>query len=277
MNSFDLQPFARLTIFPTFPKTTPHSVEWWNQRSRWPLARRHAHLVRKRICHYDDGDVHTGELHCFCPRNDRHQPGMDYGFLTRVVIRVAACDQGRHAAERTAKLPSLVRHPRWQLRLGNPRRDGDGDVVTGPSQWDLDSDESDMPSVATVCSRVAIAMRRVLTHHALDDLDREAIGQAEKLLTEEADFVRYVLSDGHQGTATSAWPSSRVAIQVPGAEDPDTRIDAFNELVHRLQNFVEHPSDEEAGELYDVFAKLAASARAQEGQPGDIVSGPDAT
>ena len=80
---FDLSPFSRL-VYPKLSKTTPQSVEWWNGRSRWPLARRHAHLVRKRICHYDGGDVHSGVLHCFCPRCDRCKPGLEYGLMPRV-------------------------------------------------------------------------------------------------------------------------------------------------------------------------------------------------
>lgn len=107
--TYDLAAPARL-IFPVLSKTTPQPVEWWNiarggwrengrhVMSGWPLRRRHAHLVRNRVCHYDDGDVHTGKLHCFC---GEHKQGVEYGLLGRVQHRVLQRVQGRH--ERVAK------------------------------------------------------------------------------------------------------------------------------------------------------------------------------
>jgi hypothetical protein len=78
-------------IFPKLSKTTPQPLEWWAwrelrakaaRRRGWSLARRHAELVRKHICHYDDGNVHTGKLHCFCRE---HKQGVEYGLISRVM------------------------------------------------------------------------------------------------------------------------------------------------------------------------------------------------
>lgn len=86
-------------LYPVLSKTTPQPVEWWGRKydgpgrpprpDGWPLKRRHAWLVRRRICHYDDGDLHTGKLHCFCSRLDRCSQGVEYGLLPRVWMKSA--------------------------------------------------------------------------------------------------------------------------------------------------------------------------------------------
>lgn len=88
--AYDLAAPARL-IFPVLTKIGVPGVEDWawrelrtihDGRRGWSIARRHAYLVKKKRCHYDDGDVHTGKLHCFC---GDHIQGVQYGRIPRVM------------------------------------------------------------------------------------------------------------------------------------------------------------------------------------------------
>jgi hypothetical protein len=151
-------------------------------------------------------------------------------------------------------------------------------TASGPGQHDLLRGGSELIDLSMLAARASGAARRASAGGTIDDQDRDVFLKLGSLLEAAAESVDFFGSGGQQGSPPSGALAASVDAAIEAVLDEGSRrieeadlATALHSLSRRVKELsAGHPQD--AVDLSEFFAELAASVLRQSGHVGEVAT-----